>query len=115
LTALIGADAIHDEPPRAKGGVYLVHGEAKARDWSTSSDRGSELRLSLVVWAGETSSARLALEVAAAVAARLDGAPLVLAGHRLVALAYLGSQLARDAATRLPTVTLEFRAVTEAL
>lgn len=35
LSALIGAGRIHDEAPRARQGVYVVHGEVEARDWST--------------------------------------------------------------------------------
>lgn len=115
LAALIGTGRIHDEPPRAMSGLYVVHGEVSAEDWSTGSDRGCEQRLSLVVWAGESASSRKALEVAAAIQASLEAAVLAPDGHRLVNLAWLASRLARDPKTHLPTVTLTFRAVTEAL
>lgn len=115
LTALIGAGRIHDEPPRAASGLYVVHGEVAAEDWSTGSDRGCEQKLSLVVWAGESASSRKALEAAARIVASLEGAVLVPEGHRLANLTWLSSKLARDPKTHLPTVTLTFRAVTEAL
>lgn len=115
LTALIGAGRIHDEPPRAASGPYVVHGEVSADDWSTSSDRGCELKLSLVVWAGESASSRKALEAAAHIVASLESAALAPEGHRLVNLSWLSSKLARDPKTHLPIVTLTFRIVTEAL
>ncbi len=115
LTALIGPNRIHDEPPRAARGVYVVHGEVSAEDWSTGSDQGCEQRLGLVVWAGESASSRQALEAAAAIVESLGGAALSLQGHRLINLTWLSSRLAREPKSHLPTVTLSFRAVTETL
>ena len=62
LTALIGPDRIFDEAPRAARGLYVVHGEVEARDWSTGSDRGCEQEFALVVWAAQSGSSRQALE-----------------------------------------------------
>lgn len=115
LTALIGAGRIHDEPPRAQGGLYVVHGDVTAEDWSTGSDRGCEQKLSITVWAGETASSRKALEAAARIVASLESAALAPDGHRLVNLTWLSSKLARDPKTHLPTVALTFRAATEVL
>jgi hypothetical protein len=115
LVALIGAGRIHDEAPRAASGVYVVHGEVEARDWSTGGDRGCEQDLGLTVWAGESSSSRLALEAAALVVAALDEAPLAPAGHGLVNLRWRSSRLARDGATGLAFVAIRFRTVTETL
>lgn len=113
LVALIGPGGIHDEAPRAASGVYVVHGDVEARDWSTGSDRGCEQDLGLTVWAGESSSSRRALETAALVVAALDEAPLAPAGHGLVHLRWRSSRLARDGATGLAFVAVRFRAVTE--
>lgn len=117
LIALIGPGRVFDEAPRAIRGVYLVHGEAEARDWSTGSGSGSgcEQELSLVVWAGESSSVRTALEAAALAALALDEARLAPAGHRLVDLRWQASRLSREAKTGIASVTLRFRAVTERL
>lgn len=115
LTALIGPGRIHDEAPRGASGVYVVHADVEARDWSTGSERGCEQDFGLTVWAGESGSSRLALEAAARVAAVLDEATPAVSGHRLVNLRWRSSRLARDGATGLAFVALRFRAVTEAL
>lgn len=115
LTALIGAGRVYDEAPRAAQGVYVVHGEADARDWSTGSDKGCEQEVSLLVWAGESASAKQALQAAACVAAALDEAELSLSGHRLINLRWQASRLGRDPKTGLPFVTVRLRAVTETL
>jgi len=115
LNALIGPGRIHDEAPRAASGVYVVHGEVEALDWSTGSDRGCEQDVGLTVWAGESGSSRLALEAAALIVATLDEAALTPAGHRLVNLRWRSSRLQRDQATGLAFVAIRFRAVTETL
>lgn len=115
LTALIGAGRIHDEAPRAARGVYVVHGDVEARDWSTGSDCGCEQDLGFTVWAGESSSSRQALEAAALVVAALNEASLTPTGHVLINLRWQSSRLARDAATGLAFVAIRFRAVTETL
>jgi hypothetical protein len=115
LTALIGPGRVHDEAPRAARGVYVVHGEADARDWSTGSDKGCEQDVSLVVWAGESASTKQALQAAACVTAALDEADLTLSGHRLINLRWQASRLARDPRTGLASVTIRLRAVTETL
>lgn len=115
LTALIGAGRIHDEAPRAARGVYVVHGDVEARDWSTGSDSGCEQDFGLTVWAGESSSSRQALQAAALVVMALNEAPLTPAGHTLINLRWQSSRLARDAATGLAFVAIRFRAVTETL
>lgn len=115
LTALIGPGRVFDEAPRAARGVYIVHGEAEARDWSTGSGSGCEQDISLVVWAGDSSSVRTALEAGAFVALALDEARPPLAGHRLVDLRWQASRLSREAKTGLASISLRFRAVTERL
>jgi Protein of unknown function (DUF3168) len=115
LTALIGPGRVHDEAPRGADGVYVVHGEVEARDWSTGTERGCEQDFALTVWAGETGSSRLALEAAALIVTVLDEAMPALVGHRLVNLRWRSTRLARDSATGLAFVALRFRAVTEAL
>lgn len=115
LTTLIGPDRIFDEAPRAARGLYVVHGEVEARDWSTGSDRGCEQEFGLVVWAGQSNSSRQALEAAGLIVAGLDEAELGLDGHTLVNLRWLSSRLAREPRSGIGHVTLRFRAVTEAL
>lgn len=113
LTALIGADRIFDEAPRAQRGLYVVHGDIEARDWSTGTETGCEQEFALVVWAGQSGSSRQALEAAGLIVAALDGSGLALDGHVLVNLRWLSSRLAREPRGGLPSVTLRFRAATE--
>lgn len=115
LTALIGPDRIFDEAPRAARGLYVVHGEVEARDWSAGAERGCEQELALVVWAAQSNSARQALEVAGLIVATLDDADLALERHSLVNLRWLSSRLAREPRNGLPSVTIRFRAATEPL
>lgn len=115
LTTLIGPDRIFDEAPRAARGLYVVHGEVEARDWSTGSDRGCEQEFALVVWAAQSGSSRQALEAAGLIVAALDQVELALDGHALVNLRWLSSRLARETRSGLPQVTIRFRAVTETL
>ena len=113
LAALMGgAVRIYDEPPRAAAPVYAVFGDARARDWSTASDRGHEQDAAITVW-GEEGSARAALRVAERIARILDRAALVLDGHRLVDLRVTDVEARRDGGSRLARVTLRLRAVTE--
>ncbi|WP_420102351.1 DUF3168 domain-containing protein [Bosea sp. (in: a-proteobacteria)] len=113
LTALIGADRIFDEAPRAERGLYVVHGEVEARDWSTGTEAGCEQEFALVVWAGQSGSSRQALQAAGLIVATLDGSDLAPDGHVLVNLRWLSSRLAREPRNGLPSVTLRFRAATE--
>jgi hypothetical protein len=113
LAALIGPGRVHDEAPRAASGVYVVHGDVEARDWSTGSGGGCEQDVALLVWAGESRSSRHALEAAARIVTALDESALTLEGHALINLRWQSSRLARDARTGLAFVTIRFRAVTE--
>ena len=115
LVALMGgALRLYDEPPRAAEPVYAVFGEVTAQDWSTDLDGGHEQDLSIVVWS-RAGSARSGLAAAERFAALLDGAELVLAGHRLVNLRVTAIAAARDERAGLARVTVRLRAVTEAL
>ncbi len=113
LAALMGGTVrLYDEPPRAAEPVYAVFGDVSAEDASTSSERGHEQDLALVVWSRE-GSARSGLEAAERLAAILDEAPLALSGHRLTNLRVTSVAADRDRDTGLARATLRLRAVTE--
>ncbi len=107
-----GAARLYDEPPRAAEPVYAVFGDVSAEDASTSSERGHEQDLALVVWSRE-GSARSGLEAAERLAAILDEAPLALSGHRLANLRVVSIAADRDRDTGQARATLRLRAVTE--
>jgi hypothetical protein len=115
LGALLGGQRIHDEPPRAAAGPYIVYGDVEARDWSTGTEEGCEQALALVVWAGSAGETAAALTIAARVAAVLHDAPLDPVGHRLVQIRQTGLDLRRDARTGLSSATVRLRCVTERL
>src|SRR4051794_14498704 len=46
-----GAIRLYDEPPRGAEPVCALFGPCELVDWSTSSDRGHEQNLTIVVWA----------------------------------------------------------------
>jgi hypothetical protein len=115
LLALLGGPHVHDEPPRAAPGPYVVHGDVEAEDWSSTGDIGCEQRLSLVVWAAKGAETRQALAIAGRVGEALHEAALALQGHRLVNLRQTGLDLTRDAKTGRSCATVRLRAVTEQL
>lgn len=113
LTGLMGGPVrLYDEPPRGSPALYAVFGDTEVRDLSTSTERGHEQEAGIVVWAlpGSTASA---IRVGDRLSEILDDARLVLAGHRLIHIALTAFDVARDDKSRLATVTLRFRAVTE--
>jgi hypothetical protein len=111
-TLMGGTVRLHDEAPRAAEPVYALFGDVRADDWSTDLDRGHEQQAAIVVWAREGST-RTGLLVAERLAALIDDADLVLAGHRLVSLRVTSVLAGRDREANLSRVTLQLRAVTE--
>ena len=111
-TLLGGAGRLYDEPPRGEPALYALFGPAELSDWSTSSDRGHEQQLGIVVWS-RPGNAAAALAAADRIATLLDDAPLAVAGHRLVSLAVLAQNADRDPDTGLGRVALRLRATTE--
>lgn len=113
LRALMGGDpGPHDEAPRGAPPLYAVFGDAALRDRSTSSDRGHEQDVAIVLYA-KAGSAASALRAADRMADLLDDGALALAGHHLVRLSVTAIESDRDAETRLARVTLRLTAVTE--
>jgi hypothetical protein len=82
--ALVG-DRIFDAAPRVATFPYVTLGDARATDWSTGSEDGSEHRLLLHVWSRERGKAEC-WAVLAAVGDALHDAALELDGHTLVNL-----------------------------
>ena len=114
LAALMGGTfRFHDEPPRGATPVYAIFGEGEARDDSVLGARRHRHRLDLAV-IGRPGSSRSALEAAERIAARLDDAPLALAGHALVLIRVAAIACARDEKTGEIRATIGLEAVTEA-
>lgn len=114
LTAELGGPKIYDEAPRGTAAPYVTFGDGQWRDWSTATERGGQQTLVLDVWTDHR-GARKALAVAEQLAVALDGAALVLDGHRLVDLRLDAMDTRREGAGRLARASLRFRATTETL
>lgn len=112
LTALIGADGVHDHlHSRSHRPCVFITG-IETRDASTASEAGEEHLVTLDVLTGEGGS-RIAQEIAARVRTLLDDVPLVLAGFALVGLSHRRTRIGRDAKAKGHVAEMVFRAVTE--
>jgi hypothetical protein len=123
LFAALGADPrikaalgdpprIFDHVPRSTAFPYLVIGDDIARDWSTTSDAGSEHLLTLHVWS-RAAGRQEARSVAGAIVAALTESNLVVAGHTLVDLRWRDSEVVREADGETLHARLRFRALLE--
>lgn len=110
LAALLG-DAIHDRRLNRTAMPYLVIGEAEARDYSTSTEPGLEVLLTVEAWSA--TSRREAEEVAAIVRASLEDAQLFLEDVQLISLSHQRTASRREAKTALFVAEMRFRAVLE--
>lgn len=115
LVTLLGGPRIHDEPPRAATGPYIVYGNVEARDWSSSTEMGCEQTIEIVVWAPRSAETSVALTIAGRVGLVLHDAPLVLTDHRLVQIRQSGLDVSRDAKTGLSRAVVRLRCVTDQL
>ena len=112
LRSLLGGARIYDKTPRGQPFPFATFGTFIASDNSTSSDRGHETRLDMLVFSRDGST-KEALLIADRIEALLHDAGLVLTGHRLVNLALVDSDTALERDGETTRITLDFRAVTE--
>ncbi|PZU86603.1 MAG: DUF3168 domain-containing protein [Shinella sp.] len=113
LLAVIGADGIRDRRIAGLPLPALVIGEAEMRDFSTASEDGVEILLTLEAWSKV--GRREAEEIAGAVRRLLHDATLDVAGHALVSLVHRASVSRREPKTTLFVAEVRFRAVLEPL
>ena len=113
LLAALGGPSIYDEAPREASPPYIAYGDSQARDWSTSTDRGTEQFLTIEVWSIQR-GLREALDIAARVTALLDDQPLALDNHHLVNLRLVSMETRREANGRFVRAAIRLRAVSEA-
>ena len=103
---------IYDEVPRDAAMPYLVIGDCKESDWSTSTDTGTEHALVLHVWSRARGRKESKL-VTATVRDALDDAELTLTGHTLVGIKHQSSEFLRQTDGQTYHAIMKFRAVTE--
>ena len=112
LVALIGGPAIYDDVPQGRREPYVTFGDIATHDWSTKDARGAEHFVTLHVWSRERGR-KEAYDIIAEIDAALDGASLVLEGHRLINLATTFWTVMRDAPSELYRGVVRLRAATE--
>ena len=112
LSALLGEDRILDDVPQGTLPPYVTFGPITARDWSTSTETGTEHVLTLHVWSSGHGKKEAHAMIAAIVAA-LHDQPLTLTGHRLINLRHELSEVRRYGDGHTVHATVRFRAVTE--
>jgi hypothetical protein len=110
VAALLGGSGIYDDVPQGTRPPYVSFGDIATRDWSTKDARAEEHFATLFVWSRERGR-KQAYEIIAAIDAALDGAALVLDGHRLVSLSTTFWTVAREGENYRGIVRL--RAATE--
>jgi Protein of unknown function (DUF3168) len=112
LTTMLGPARIFDDAPREATPPYVTFGDLQSRDWSTTSDLGTEHFLVVNVWSTQRGS-REALNIADRVRALIDDQPLTLDGNRLVNLRFVQLETRRENNARFTRASMRFRAVTE--
>ena len=113
LAALVDT-RIFDGPPRAALMPYVSFGDARLRDWSTSSDLGIEHLLAFDVWSLQPGMHEV-LVIADLLSRVLQDTVLTLTDHRLVDLRFASLDTRREQNGRYARGMLRLRAVTETL
>ena len=103
---------IYDEVPRNAAMPYLVIGDGKESDWSTSTDTGTEHALVLHVWSRARGRKESKI-VAATVRDVLDDASLALTGHTLIGIKHQSTEFLRQTDGQTYHAIMKFRALTE--
>lgn len=112
LVTLLGGPSIYDDVPPGAGFPYLTLGQSVAEDWSTATEPGLEHVFTLHVWS-RAEGRKQTHEIIGAVRSALDAAPLMLADHALVNLAFQFSEARRDPDGETYHGIVRYRAVTE--
>lgn len=112
ILALLGSERIYDDVPRGAAFPYVSFGPSTVRDWSTSTDTGSEHLFTLRAWskAGGEREVHALLE---AIRAALHEEALALTGYRLVGIRHETSDTTRGADGQTYQGIARFRAVIE--
>lgn len=109
LTAMIGAKSVFDRRMAGKPMPYVVLAEIATSDFAPGLE---EHVVKIEAWS-DAEGRKVVQEIAARVAALLDGATLTLAGFSLVNLAHRSTRSRREPKTKAQVAEMLFRAVTE--
>ena len=112
LTTRLGGPKVFDEAPRGATPPYVAFGDARSRDWSTSTEPGVEHSMVIDTWS-QLHGVQEALEISALVVDALENAALAPAGHRLILLRAVSVETRREDGGRFIRARQGFRAITE--
>jgi Protein of unknown function (DUF3168) len=112
LQTLLGGAYVFDGAPRNQPAPYVHLGELTARDWSTSTEEGTEINFAVVAWSRAEGRSE-GLAIADRVVALLHDQALTLAGYRLANLRHLSTETARVEKPEGRRTVTRFRAVVE--
>ncbi|GEO84380.1 MULTISPECIES: DUF3168 domain-containing protein [Alphaproteobacteria] len=111
LVALVGASGLRDRRADRLDLPALVLGTVETRDYSTASEAGVEILMTLEAWSA--TSRREAEAIAAKARVVLGDAPPMLAGAVLVSLRHRRTVSRREVKTGFFAAEMAFRAVVE--
>jgi Protein of unknown function (DUF3168) len=114
LITLLGGAHVFDEVPRGEQPLYVAFAGTETRDWSVHDQKAHELFVSLEI-ATNARGRTQAYAICERIETVLDGAALVLNGHRLINLRAVFWTVARMRNDKTIGATMRFRAATEPL
>ncbi len=112
LITALGGTKIFDHIPQKAAFPYLVIGQATDRDWSTSSEDGSEHRMTIHIWSGKSDRQEV-YQLQQLVRLDLHDAQLSAQDHHLVNLRHEFSEVRADPRSDALHGIMRFRAITE--
>lgn len=113
LTSLLGGPKIYDRAPAHAAFPYLTFGRTDLFDWSTATETGAEVLVSLHAWS-KSEGRKEALAIVEAARALLHEATLTIDGHRLISLRATGAETLYDEDLAVHHGVLRLRALIEA-
>ncbi len=108
----MGSSFVYDEAPPSAQKPFIAFSAVRSRDWSTSTDAGSEHFVSLEIWSTHHGVGEC-LDIAALVVDALVEAPLLMSGRKLVLLHQTALETVRRDRGRLVAARLTLRALVD--
>lgn len=112
LAGLFRGQKVHDHPPPSASFPYCSFGRASIYDWSTATEPGTEIVLTLDLWSRARTSAEVS-GIAGRIQALIQPDALAPAGFALANLTLLSGECTYDANSAVHHGALTFRAVLE--
>ena len=113
VKSLVGDPArLFDDVPPDTVFPYVTLGEISTSDWSTSTERAFEHRVTLHAWS-RYGGRKEVKDVMAAINDALHDASLSLTGHRLIDIFFQASDVFRDPDGETYHGVMRYRAITE--